>query len=330
MTTKRTTSEIMLLILSALSAVLISPFAYLRYAEDDIIVAVIDTLIILILLVFFTFVYKTRQVEKAKLFLAIFLACAITAVVVSRGQSHLYWLYPAIIAFYYILPERAAGFICLIAITVISIQVFPAVNPIDFLTIVISLVLTSLFSFMIFSNYRKTNEKLNLLATIDPLTLSGNRRALERKLLDVIADQKRKTSAVSLLLLDLDLFKNINDKYGHAIGDQALVEVASLITKHTRALDALFRYGGEEFIIMPLKINLAEAMIIAEKLRTLIEQHKFVDHISLTISVGVAQYRAGETAESWIGRADAALYAAKDLGRNRVVAELAANTDKVT
>jgi diguanylate cyclase (GGDEF)-like protein len=327
---KRTTSEIMLLILSALSAVLISPFVYLRYADGDVIVAIIDMLIISILVMFFIFVYKTRKVDKAKLFLAIFLAFAITAVVLIRGQLHLYWLYPAIIAFYYILPERSAGIICLIAITIISIQIFPAVNLISFLTIVISLVLTSLFSFMIFSNYRKTNEQLTLLATIDPLTLSGNRRALDIKLSDVIADQKRKASAVSLLLFDLDLFKNINDQYGHAIGDQALIEVVTLITKHTRALDALFRYGGEEFIIVPLKIDLVAAITIAEKLRVLVAEHKFVDHISLTISVGVAEYRAGEPAESWIKRADAALYQAKDFGRNQVVAELAVDTGKVT
>jgi diguanylate cyclase (GGDEF)-like protein len=174
---------------------------------------------------------------------------------------------------------------------------------------------------MIFSNYRKTHEQLTLLATIDPLTLSGNRRALDRKLSDVIADQTRQPSTVSLLLLDLDLFKKINDEYGHAIGDQTLVEVASLITENTRSLDALYRYGGEEFIIMPLKINLAEAMALAENLRILVENHKFSSHIKLTISVGVAEYRAGETAESWIHRADSALYTAKDLGRNRVVAE---------
>jgi len=319
--TKRTTSEIMLLVLSALSALLISPFVYLRYSAGDFLVAIIDALIILVLLAFFIFVYITRQVDKAKFLLAIFLAFAITAVVIIRGEGHLYWLYPAIIAFYYILPERVAGIICLIAISTISIQVYPNVNLVDFATIVMSLVLTSLFSFMIFSNYRKTHEQLTLLATIDPLTLSGNRRALDRKLSDVIADQTRQPSTVSLLLLDLDLFKKINDEYGHAIGDQTLVEVASLITENTRSLDALYRYGGEEFIIMPLKINLVEAMALAENLRILVENHKFSSHIKLTISVGVAEYRSGETAEAWIHRADSALYTAKDLGRNRVVAE---------
>ena len=184
-----------------------------------------------------------------------------------------------------------------------------------------SLLLTSIFSYMIFSNYRITNEKLILLATIDPLTLCGNRRALKDKLADLISDQQRQASVVSLLLLDLDFFKKINDQHGHAAGDMVLVEVVRLMKSNTRALDALFRYGGEEFIIVPLYVELAEACIIAEKLRVIIEQHQFVNNIQLTVSMGVAQYRLNESSEAWIARADAALYLAKESGRNRVEQE---------
>ena len=319
--TKRTTSEMILLILSALSAVLILPFVYLRYISGDITVAIIDAFIILILICFFIFVYKTRKIVMAKLVLATMLATVIAILVVIRGQSHLYWLYPAIIAFYYILPERTAGIICLVAITIVSIRIFPGDSLMNFTTMVMSLLLTSIFSYMIFSNYRITNEKLILLATIDPLTLCGNRRALKDKLTDLISDQQRQASVVSLLLLDLDFFKKINDQHGHAAGDMVLVEVARLMKSNTRALDALFRYGGEEFIIVPLYVELAEACIIAEKLRVIIEQHQFVNNIQLTVSMGVAQYRLNESSEAWIARADAALYLAKESGRNRVEQE---------
>jgi len=320
---KRTTTEIMLLILSGLSAVLISPFIYLRYIGGDFIVAIMDAIIVFILLAFFVFIYITRKIATAKLFLATFLAIAIATVVIIRGQSHLYWLYPAIIAFYYILPERSAGIICLVAISIISAQIFPGDSLIDFATIVMSLCFTSIFSYMIFSNYRITNEKLTLLATIDPLTLSGNRRALKQKLTDILADQKRQASKISLLLLDLDFFKKINDQHGHAVGDQVLVEVARLMKNHTRALDALFRYGGEEFIVVPLPVELAEASKVAEKLRAVVERYQFVNEIHLTVSIGVAEFRQGESAEAWIARADAALYLAKDAGRNRVMVETA-------
>ena len=271
---------------------------------------------------FFVFVYITRKVAVAKEFLAVFLAIAIVTMVLIRDHGLLYWLFPAIIAFYYILPERAAALICILAITVIAAKLTPILSFVDLITIIMSLLLTSFFGYMIFTSYRKTNEKLTLLATIDPLTLCGNRRALDTKLADVIIDQKRKASTISLLLLDLDLFKKINDEHGHAVGDEILVEAASVLTKNTRALDSVYRYGGEEFIIMPLSVDLTEATAVAEKLRLLISNKKYVKDLALTMSIGVAQYRAGETAEAWIARADAALYMAKDMGRNRVVTEL--------
>jgi diguanylate cyclase (GGDEF)-like protein len=95
-----------------------------------------------------------------------------------------------------------------------------------------------------------------------------------------------------------------------------------VLRSNTRALDTLFRYGGEEFVIVPLKVDLASGMIVAEKLRLLVAQHQYVNDLKITISIGVAQYRVGETAEAWIARADAALYKAKDAGRNKVMSAM--------
>ena len=319
--TKRSAAEKMLLILSAFAVITISPFVYLRWLDGDMVMAFIDGTLVVVTATFFTFVYRTRQVDTAKLVLSSFFAVAIVTIVAIRGQSHLFWLYPCMIAFYYILPARPAGIICFIAIMLIALILWPVTSTLEFLTITFTLFLTALFAYVIFNNYSKTNSKLALLASIDPLTSSGNRRALDLKLEKILADQNRESSKVSLLLLDLDHFKKINDNYGHANGDIVLVELVELIQKSSRALDALYRYGGEEFIILPLKVDLVEATKIAEKLRSLIAKTTFADDISVTVSIGVAQYRAAESAEAWISRADAALYLAKDSGRNRVVAE---------
>ncbi|MGB1263902.1 MAG: GGDEF domain-containing protein [Cognaticolwellia sp.] len=326
---ERSTSEKMLLILSAGAVVTISPFVYLRWSEADMVMAVIDAVIVAITSAFFAFVYVTRKVKTAKLMIASFLAVAIVTIVAIRGQSHLFWLFPSMISFFYILPERTAGLICGIAITLIAIILFPITALLEFLTTLFTLVLTAVFTYVIFSNNHKINEKLTLLTRIDPLTLAGNRRALDNKLVNILADQKRTPSQTSLLLLDLDHFKRINDNYGHASGDRVLVELAKLIRNSSRPLDKLYRFGGEEFIVLPLKVDLFAAQQVAEKLRRLIAQATFADEISLTVSIGVAQYRAGESAESWISRADAALYAAKNSGRNRVVIEAEA-ADKVS
>ncbi|MBA6290597.1 GGDEF domain-containing protein [Colwellia sp. MB3u-4] len=319
--TKRSAAEKMLLTFSALAAIAISPFVYLRWLDGDMVMASIDAALVVVTAVFFVFVYFTRKVNTAKLAFTIFLSLAIVTIVVIRGQSHLFWLYPAIISFYYILPVRPASIICFIAIMVIAITLLPITGTLEFLTISLTLSLTAVFSYIIFDNYDKTNSKLALLASIDPLTSSGNRRALDQTLENIIADQKRAASNVSLLLLDLDHFKKINDDYGHANGDIVLVELVALIQKHSRSMDALYRYGGEEFIILPLKVDVTEAKQVAEKLRALVEKTTFSDDIPVTVSIGIAQYRQGETAEAWISRADAALYLAKDNGRNCVVVE---------
>jgi|TARA_R110002124_G_scaffold70290_4_gene188708 diguanylate cyclase (GGDEF)-like protein len=318
---KRSTAEKMLLILSTFAVITISPFAYIRWLEGDIMMAFIDALVVVMMSVFFIFIYYSRNIKTAKIILAVFLAISIVTVVAIRGQSHLFWLYPAMIAFYYMLPARPAGIICFIAIGFIAIILFPFISYLEFLTISFTLFLTALFSYVIFNNYSKTNRKLALLASIDPLTLSGNRRALDKQLARILAEQSREHSKVSLLLLDLDHFKKVNDNHGHANGDLVLIELVELIQKHTRSLDDLYRYGGEEFIILPLKVDLLKAKSVAENLREKIAQSTFANGISVTVSIGVAEYRAGETAEAWISRADAALYLAKDLGRNRVVIE---------
>lgn len=316
---KRTTSEIILLMISAFAVIAISPFIYLRFIVDDYVMAALDAVIVILMSLFFLFTYKTRKADLAKLIFAILIICAIILIIALRGQSHTYWIYPTVIAMYYMLPEKSAIAICIAAISVILFILYPSINNIDFFTILMTLTLTSFFSYIIFSNYNKTNAKLALLATVDPLTLCGNRRALDSVLLDTLSAQRREKSSISLILLDLDHFKKINDTYSHATGDKVLVDLVQLMSRHTRALDSIFRYGGEEFILVPLKVDWVAAELMAEKLRKLVEEHEFTDNIKITISIGVAQYKTEEAAESWIARADHALYKAKNAGRNQVV-----------
>ena len=150
------------------------------------------------------------------------------------------------------------------------------------------------------------------------MTQVGNRRALNRDLSDLIISQQREKYVMCLILFDLDFFKKINDNYGHAVGDEILISVCKLVVKNTRVFDALYRYGGEEFIILPLKVDLLTTATLAEKLRFMVESHQYPLDVHVTISLGVAQYQSGETSQEWIRRADSALYLAKSTGRNKV------------
>lgn len=318
---KRSTSELVLLTVSAFAVITVSPFIVLRYLAGDFTMVLLDLGIVVAMLLFFVFIYKTRNVELAKLIFAILITCVIVLIIIIiiRGDSHIYWIYPCLIATYYILPEKVAASICTVAIAVILGLIYASTELIHFLTIMMTLFLTSFLSYAIFSNYNATNKKLALLATVDPLTLSGNRRALSDTLMKEIRAYRREPTSMCLMLMDLDYFKKVNDSYGHAIGDQILVDFVQLVNDHTRALDLVFRYGGEEFIVAPLKMDIKKAECMAENLRKLIEKHNFSDDAEVTVSIGLTEYQTDETIESWIARADAALYQAKEQGRNQVI-----------
>ena len=160
----------------------------------------------------------------------------------------------------------------------------------------------------------RVNKELHLASITDPLTGLQNRAAFRKSLQEQI-DNKQ---PVALLFLDLDNFKEINDTLGHEIGDKLLLESAHRLSQVVRNEDTVGRLGGDEFIIMPLKMSLDTAKALAEKIRTIIEQHTFVNNIKLTLSIGVAEYLENDTLDSWITRADEALYKAKENGKNSV------------
>ena len=170
---------------------------------------------------------------------------------------------------------------------------------------------------------QSAHKKLEIVAATDSLTGCANRRGFEAQSLVEISRTQRTGAPLSFLTLDLDHFKQINDKYGHSIGDTVLKEFVKLIQKTLRPTDVLGRIGGEEFALLLPNTSLENAISIAERLRQLVEDEELVieaTSIQLTISLGIAQYGPdGETHESLFKVADRRMYKAKDLGRNRVV-----------
>lgn len=155
----------------------------------------------------------------------------------------------------------------------------------------------------------------------DPLTGVRNRSSLASTLGRDMDAARRMQQPLAVLMLDIDHFKHINDTYGHAGGDQVLVEVARLISSRLRSVDAVFRYGGEEFCISLPNTDAAQARLVAERLRLALEQLNVEfneQNIQLTASLGLAMLNPAEAQDHFIQRADAALYHAKHSGRNRV------------
>lgn len=163
-----------------------------------------------------------------------------------------------------------------------------------------------------------TNIELARLSTTDMLTGLANRQHTEQLLLDGLDALCRQGRRLSLVMFDIDHFKAVNDRYGHLRGDDVLRALADLLRQYVPDGLGVGRWGGEEFLICCPGLGLAEACILAEKLRLAVSGLDLAEVGRITCSFGVAEARTGESAESLLARADNALYAAKGLGRDRV------------
>jgi diguanylate cyclase (GGDEF)-like protein len=159
------------------------------------------------------------------------------------------------------------------------------------------------------------------LANLDPLTRVYNRRKLEDTLADETARANRYGTPLSMVLLDIDHFKAVNDTYGHEAGDAVLVELAGRLAGGLRQVDRLARFGGEEFVVVAPGIDLTAAVELAERLRQAVAGKDFIAAGRVTASFGVAGYASGEPPAAMLKRADEALYRAKNGGRNKVEPE---------
>jgi diguanylate cyclase len=155
-------------------------------------------------------------------------------------------------------------------------------------------------------------------AVTDPLTGAFNRRHLDACLRTAIERRARFGESACLVMFDVDRFKDINDRLGHTAGDAVLKVLVLLTRQRTRALDLLFRTGGEEFVLLLSGTRINAALAAAEQLRAFVAASRLIDGHTISISLGVSELRDGQSPLEWLGDADRALYYAKRAGRNRV------------
>ena len=164
-----------------------------------------------------------------------------------------------------------------------------------------------------------TDKKLaQKLAITDNLTKLYNRAHLENVLKLQMAQSNRYNRYMCVVLLDIDYFKKINDNYGHQAGDTVLKEISNILKNNIRKSDTFGRWGGEEFLIITPDTNVEQCYLLCEKLRKVVESHTFENLSSVTISMGIAEFILNENSDSFIERADKAMYSSKKNGRNQV------------
>jgi diguanylate cyclase (GGDEF)-like protein len=229
------------------------------------------------------------------------------------------WCYPLVLLFTFALSRRMANAGNILLLLIVTALVYHYIGLAYTIRFFMTLTLTIILANITLSIIGALQRRLIDQAIVDPLTGVFNRRHMERCLGDAIERQRRNSAPASLLLIDVDHFKRINDEFGHAKGDSVLKGIVSLVGKRSRKLDLLFRIGGEEFMSLLPDTQEAAAAGVAEQLRASIAESPLLDGRQVTVSIGVGELQPGESLDSWMKHADDALYAAKKTGRNRVV-----------
>ena len=229
------------------------------------------------------------------------------------------WVYPAVLSLYCILPELRAWLANFVLLLVVLPVAWTILDIELFLRVVITLLTVSSFSAIFVNSSGYNQKKLNSLAETDPLTGLQNRMFLSKALDSVISRSVRANIPMSLIYIDIDHFKLVNDTFGHSAGDQVLIGFGELLQQRFRTVDGLFRIGGEEFLVLLFDTDLETAAVLAEELRVTTEQYQFIPKHNITVSIGVTQLLKDDDGQSWMRRADVNLYQAKE-SRNKVMA----------
>ena len=315
---KPAVEEYLPLMLGVVGAVGVFPFAIIRFLNGEYLIALVDATLVIGLAGLSWYLYKTHKVRVASVSLVLLAVAGLLLTNYMKGATQVFWIYPVLVGVFFMIERREALLISLLAVGGLAPIIVHKFDSFTLVSILITITVTCALAYAFATITRGQRDELMQLATKDPLTGVGNRRALQKKLDDAIATRHRTDIACSMLMLDLDHFKQVNDQHGHAKGDEILIKITELVGMRIRVTDSIYRIGGEEFVIVAENLNLENAARLAEQLRTIVEAYELAAGSAVTISVGVAQHHAGESAEDWMSRADNALYMAKHAGRNRI------------
>ena len=245
----------------------------------------------------------------------------------AHGAMHA--AFPAVVMFYLMLDRRRALLFTSIWVVVLIYLGVDFLSTTEAIVFIVSLLISSLFIELFSSLLHHHELALTSLAIRDPLTNAYNRRSMMGSLEQASAMFHRYGTPTVIVMIDIDHFKTVNDKFGHVEGDRVLANLVATLTERLRRTDRLCRYGGEEFVAILNGIELGQAAHLAESFCAQIRQTVLTEQQSLTISCGVAEVYPNESVHDWLHRCDTVLYRAKAMGRDRVEVDQAGYTKPV-
>lgn len=303
----------------------IAPFALYRYATGNVRAGTLDLLIVLFICLPVALVWRGGNRRRASTILAIINTVGCLASATVLGPPGLFWMYPALLGNFLLLPRWPAVGITALAFIFLTVQGKAYESSAQLAMFLVSATVSGLVAFVFSSRTESQRHELETLAKLDALTGVQNRRAMEAELQQAVDEQRQGKGRYGLAMLDLDHFKRINDELGHQAGDRALRHVVETLRLELRREEPLLRVGGEEFVLV-LRQPLGAAWERMDMLRRKLERTPFdpgfdAEPRRLTLSAGMACCPSDAVDVSGLMRsADLRLRAAKRSGRNRVVA----------
>ncbi|MFW2373387.1 MAG: GGDEF domain-containing protein [Gammaproteobacteria bacterium] len=231
---KRTFKEYILLAVPTVGMIGVFPFVILQFIRSQWLMGTVDAAIVLGFGLVALYVWMTRKVRIPSIVLTVFTLCATVAVIYINGPSLIYWAFPTMTAAYFLLKPGEAATANMLALFVLIPVISMNLEYLEFVSILITIILNNIFSYVFSINMQEHQEKLVTQATRDALTGAGNRRLFDEDARESIAFLKRSEVTTTLILLDIDHFKNINDAFGHATGDQVVINLTKLFRLRLR------------------------------------------------------------------------------------------------
>lgn len=297
----------------------ITPFAIMRFMQENVIAGVVDLVIMLSIFISMVYAWMTGDTARSGFFMAVVAASGAVAVGAIIGEPGLFWLYPVLVTSFFLTEPRYAIVINVSAVVALIWHGVAFSSSVQMWSFATTAVVVSCCAYAFAYRNQNQRERLEHLATVDPLTGVKNRRSMDEELADATSMASRSGISQGLVVLDIDHFKIVNDTYGHSVGDEVLKELVTLIQQNIRRSDQIFRFGGEEFVLLMSGVDEVGLRAVMHNLQEIIRHYLKHPGGSVTASFGVAVLGEGESAESWFSRADAALYRAKESGRDQVV-----------
>ncbi len=299
----------------AMAAVAVTPFGIWRLLNGYLLQGFLDLCIVTMMIGFALLGTRTNNFRLVSILFALSYTVGQIVVTALVGPETIYWAFPAQIAVFFVLRSHDAFTIAIFGLIFNSLLAYHSIPLFQTMNFVVTDLLVCVFAFIFSRRLTTDNQRLFKESTVDPLTGAGNRRSFDDRMAEIPV--KKKDLLFSLLIIDIDRFKAVNDKLGHSTGDICLQRVSTHINSLLGKNQSLFRYGGEEFVVLA-ETGHGQALGLAERIRKHIEQTQIIRGRMITVSIGVATFQEGSTARDLLHQADEALYLAKRTGRNKV------------